>query len=104
MALLKYYKETGGYSDNRVTSRYADEMISYYTQLFKDNTLEETFDMVKDSLDLCAFGMILYGIMMRNPNRSIRKYQFFILNLYKMKNAATALKLFKSKKTRKNIK
>ena len=107
VALLKYYTETGGYSDNRVTSRYADEMISYYTELFKDHTLEETFDQVKNSLDLCAFGMILYGILMRNRHRSFHKYHVFIRDLYKMKNAATALKLFHKlipSKTRKNIK
>ena len=101
VALLKYYKETGGY-DTRLTSRYADGMIAYYTQLFKDHNLEETFDKVKDSLDLCAFGMILYGIMMRNPSIP-KKHHLFILTLYKMKNAATALKLFHSKKTRKNV-
>jgi hypothetical protein len=99
VALLKYYKETGGY-DTMVTSIYANNMIEYYTELFK-GTLEETFDLVKHSLDLCAFGMILYGIMIRNPN--IKKEHYgFIMNLYKLKNAKVALKLFKQKrKTRK---
>lgn len=93
VALLKYYSETGGY-DTRITSQYADHMIDYYTSLFKQ-PMKETFDKVKHSLDLCAFGMILYGIMRRNP--LIHKYHFFIMNLYKMKNAKTALNAFTTK-------
>jgi len=94
IALLKYYTETGGYN-TRVTSVYANNMIDYYTDLFKKNTLEETFDHVKNSLDLCAFGMILYGIMLRNP--VVHKHHSFIMNLYKMKNAKEALKKFRVK-------
>ena len=94
VALLKYYSETGGY-DTRITSQYADQMIDYYTSLFQ-HPMEKTFDKVKYSLDLCAFGMILYGIMRRNP--LIHKHHF-IMNLYKMKNAKMALNAFA--KTRK---
>jgi serine/threonine protein kinase len=100
VALLKYYRETGGY-DTITTSQYADQMIEYYSKLFEDNTMEEIFDHVKNSLDLCAFGMILYGIMLRNPFIR-KKHYLFIMNMYKMKNATTALKMFRSKKTRKN--
>jgi serine/threonine protein kinase len=98
IALLKYYQETGGY-DTFTSSQYADQMIEYYQPLFK-TPIHETFKKVKNSLDLCAFGMILYGIMQRNPFIS-KKHHFFIMNLYKMKSAAEALKRFKSKKTRK---
>lgn len=98
IALLKYYRETGGY-DTFATSRYADQMIDYYRPLF-ETPMDKTFERVKHSLDLCAFGMILYGIMLRNPFIS-KKHQYFIMNLYKMKSAAEALKRFKSKKTRK---
>lgn len=99
VALLKYYRETGGY-DTRLTSVYADAVIEYYTELFK-NTLEETFDRIKDSLDLCSFGFILYGIMLRNPNIK-KEHSGFIMNIYKLKNAKVALDLFKKKrKTRK---
>lgn len=98
VALLNYYRETGGY-DTPLTSAYADSMIEYY-ELFK-GTMEETFDKVKYSLDLCSLGFILYGIMLRNP--TIKKHYGFIMSIYKLKNAKVALELFKSKKTRKNI-
>jgi len=91
--LNKYYNETGGY-DTRTTSQYADHMIDYYTSLFQ-HPMEETFEKMKYSLDLCAFGMILYGIMRRNP--LIHKHHHFIMNLYKMKNAKVAWNAFTSK-------
>lgn len=95
VALLNYYRVTGGY-DTRLTSVYSNNMINYYEDLFKEHTMEETFNIVKNSLDLCAFGMILYGIMLRNP--FIKKnHHSFIMNLYKMKNARVALKSFKTK-------
>jgi serine/threonine protein kinase len=99
IALLKYYSETGGY-DTQTTSQYADNMNEYYSQLFAKHTIEKVFDLVKHSLDLCAFGMILYGIMLRNPHIK-KKHHFFIMNLYKIENATMALKMFRSKKTRK---
>ena len=99
VALLKYYSETGGY-DTRITSQYADHMIDYYTSLFKE-PMKKTFDTVKYSLDLCAFGMILYGIMRRNPLIH-KKHHFFIMNVYKMKNAKIALNAFTAK-TRKRL-
>jgi hypothetical protein len=75
-------------------------MIEEYTKWFDKYSTEEVLEQVKYSLDLAAFGMILYGIMLRNPN--IKKlHHKFIMNLYKMKDAATALKLFRNHKTRK---
>jgi serine/threonine protein kinase len=100
IALVKYYQETGGY-DTFTTSQYSENMIIYYSKLFDEYSMEEIFEHVKNSLDLCAFGMILYGIMLRNPLIK-KKHRPFIMNLYKMKNAMTALKLFRAKKTRKN--
>ena len=90
--------ETGGYN-TRLTSVYANNMIGHYNTLFQENTMEETFKKVKHSLDLCAFGMILYGIMLRNP--FIKNHHSFIMNLYKMKNAKIALKQFKTKTRKK---
>ena len=75
-------------------------MIDYYTSLFKE-PMKKTFDTVKYSLDLCAFGMILYGIMRRNPLIH-KKHHFFIMNVYKMKNAKIALNAFTAK-TRKRL-
>ena len=93
VALLKYYKETGGY-DTAVSSEYANNIIEHYKQWFDKYTVEETFEQVKYSLDLCPLGMILYGILQRNKN--IKKiHTSFIMNLYKMKNAAVALKEFR---------
>jgi serine/threonine protein kinase len=93
VALLKYYKETGGY-DTEVSSEYANNIIEHYKQWFDKYTLEETFESVKYSLDLCPLGMILYGILQRNENiKNIHKE--FIMNLYKMKNASVALKEFR---------
>jgi serine/threonine protein kinase len=100
IALLKYYRETGGY-DTYVSSNYANEIIQHYDTLFHDTT-EEVFHQVKYELDLTAFGMILYGMSLRNP--SVSKYHDFIMNLYKMKSAANALKQFHAlfSKTKKN--
>jgi len=75
-------------------------MIDYYTSLFKQ-PMKKTFDTVKYSLDLCAFGMILYGIMRRNPLIH-KRHHFFIMNVYKMKNAKIALNAFTAK-TRKRF-
>jgi hypothetical protein len=65
---------------------------------------EVVFEKVKYELDLTAFGMILYGIIQRNPNVP-KKYTSFVMNLYKMKNASNALRNFNKLdvKTRKNI-
>ena len=96
-ALLKYYQETGGY-DTYTSSKYADAVNSHYSALFKQST-EEVFQQVKYELDLTAFGFILYGIMSRNP--TLKKYNHFIMNLFKMKNASIALHEFsKLNKTR----
>jgi serine/threonine protein kinase len=97
-ALLKYYQETGGY-DTYTSSKYADSVNSHYTALFSKHTTEEVFQQVKYELDLTAFGFILYGIMVRNP--TLKKYNHFIMNLFKMKNASIALHEFsKLNKTR----
>jgi serine/threonine protein kinase len=99
IALLKYFKETGGY-DSYNHSHYATMLIEEYTKWFDKYSTEEVFEQVKYSLDLCAVGMILYGIMLRNPNIK-KSHHKFIMNLYKMKDAFTALKLFRNHKTRK---
>ena len=75
-------------------------MVEEYTKWFDKYSEKEILEQVKYSLDLCAFGMILYGIMLRNPNIK-KSHHMFIMNLYKMKDAATALKLFRNHKTRK---
>jgi serine/threonine protein kinase len=100
VALLNYYKETGGY-DTRLTSRYATNMMQYYSELFKTMTLQAVFEKVKFSLDLCAFGMVLYGILLRNGNINKTKYSDFIMNLYKEPNATVALQKFLNLKDRK---
>jgi serine/threonine protein kinase len=99
VALIKYFQETGGY-DNYTHSQYATMMIEEYTKWFDKYSDEEIVEQIKYSLDLCAFGMILYGIMRRNPNIK-KSHHTFIMNLYRMKDAATALKLFRNHKTRK---
>jgi serine/threonine protein kinase len=99
IALLKYYRETGGY-DTYTHSQYATTLIEEYTKWLDKYSTEEVLEQVKYSLDLCAFGMILYGIMLRNPNIK-KSHHKFIMNLYKMKNASIALKLFRNHKTRK---
>ena len=99
-ALLKYYQETGGY-DTYTSSEYANTVVSHYSDLFSKHSTEEVFEKVKYELDLTAFGFILYGIMIRNP--MLKKYDFFIMNLFKMKNARNALHTFsKLNKTRRN--
>ena len=99
VALLKYYKETGGY-DTSTTSKYATMVNEHYTQLFSKGSTENVFNQVKYELDLTAFGFILYGMIQRNP--SLKKYNTFVMNLFKMKNASTALQEFnKLNKTRK---
>lgn len=102
IALLKYYQDTGGYDYNYFSSRYAKELIDHYNILF-DEPDEVVFEKVKYELDLTAFGMVLYGILQRNPHLS--KYTDFVMNIYKMKNAATALRNFTKldSKTRKKI-
>jgi len=90
IALLKYYRETGGY-DTYISSNYANNIIQYYDTLFQHSN-EEVFQQVKYELDLTAFGMILYGMSLRN--QALSKYHDFIMNLYKMKNASSALKTF----------
>jgi serine/threonine protein kinase len=100
VALLNYYKETGGY-DTRLTSRYATNMMQYYSELFKTMSLEAVFEKVKLSLDLCAFGMVLYGILLRNGNINKTKYSHFIMDLYKEPNATVALQKFLNLKDRK---
>jgi serine/threonine protein kinase len=100
VALLRYFKETGGY-DSYASSLYATDMLVYYKQWFDKYTIEESFNQVKYSLDLCAFGMILYGIMQRNPNIK-KSHHKFIMNLYRIKDASSALKLFRNNKTKKH--
>ncbi len=99
VALIKYFQETGGY-DSYTHSRYATTMVEEYTKWFDKYSDKEILEQVKYSLDLCAFGMILYGIMLRNSNIK-KSHHPFIMNLYKMKDAVTALKLFRNHKTRK---
>ena len=99
VALIKYFQETGGY-DSYTHSQYATTMVEEYTKWFDKYSDEEIVEQVKYSLDLCAFGMVLYGIMLRNPNIK-KSHRTFIMNVYKMKDAATALKLFRNHKTRK---
>ena len=94
VALIRYYKETGGYDDKG--SEYATNIVDYYKEWFDKYPIEETFENVKYSLDLCAFGMVLYGILLRNKNIK-SSHKTFILNLYKTKNAEAALKLFRQK-------
>ena len=103
-ALLVYYKVTGGYDTGTyMSSRYAKELIEYYYTLFHEPD-EMVFEKVKYELDLTAFGMILYGIIQRNPNVP-KKYTSFVMNIYKMKNASNALRNFTKldSKTRKKI-
>lgn len=101
IALLKYYSETGGY-DTFLSSTYANEIVQHYDTLFQTATTEEVLDQVKYELDLTAFGMILYGMSLRNP--VVSKYHNFIMNLYKMKSAANALKKFNALKQNKTKK
>jgi serine/threonine protein kinase len=87
VALLKYYQELGGYSE------YGYQMIVYFSDLFKENSTEETFEKVKYQLDVATFGMLLHGIIMRNPN--LEKYKDRVMKFYKL-DASSALRLFKS--------
>ena len=96
---MSFFKETGGY-DTYTHSVYMDNIVAYYKQLMDHATTEEVFEMTKYSLDLCAFGMILYGIMIRNPKIK-KSHHRFIMNVFKMDNAESAFKLFRSNKTRK---
>jgi hypothetical protein len=98
-----YFDDTKGYdSYHSMTSEYADNMIAYYSELFAKYSAEEAFNIVKYSLDLCAFGMVLYGILMRNRNINKSKHAPFIMGLFRMKDAATALREFKKKSKSKN--
>lgn len=101
IALLRYYKETGGYDDGG--SEYAKLIIEHYKEWFDKYPTQEIFENVKYSLDLCAFGMVLYGILLRNKNIK-SSHKFFIMNLYKTKNAEAALKLFRNKQPKKQTK
>lgn len=101
VALVQYFKETGGY-DTYGSSKYAENIITYYKQWFDKYKIEEIFEQLKYSLDLCAFGMILYGIMQRNPNIK-KSHHKFIMNLYRVKDASSALKLFRNNKTKKHV-
>ena len=93
VALVNYYKETGGY-DSLINSEYANNIIEHYNLWFDKYSVQETFDEVKYSLDLCAFGMVLYGMLLRNKHiKNVHKE--FIMNLYKMKNAEVALREFR---------
>ena len=108
VALPVYYSVTGGYDESStLTSAYADNINAYYSDLFAKMSVEDTLQRVKYSLDLCAVGMILYGILMRNKNIQREKHRPFIMNLFKMKDAAAALRAFRSLKTvrasRKNV-
>jgi len=96
---INFFKGTGGY-DTYTHSFYMDNIVTYYKQLMDNATTEEVFEMTKYSLDLCAFGMILYGIMLRNPKIK-KSHHKFIMNVFKMDNADSAFKLFRSNKTRK---
>ena len=82
LALLKYYKETGG------TREYANGMISYFSDLFQRYTPREVFEKTKYTLDVGAFGFILDGM---NPPK---RYHAFIHSMYKM-SAKEALKKIK---------
>ena len=97
---MKFFKETGGY-DSYTHSTYMENIVTYYSQLMNNATDQEVFEMTKYSLDLCAFGMILYGIMLRNPKIK-KSHQTFIMNVFKMDNAEIALKIFRSNKTKKH--
>jgi len=96
VALLKYYQETGGY-DTYVTSEYANRMTSYFQDLFSKHTPKEVFEKTKYTLDVGTFGFILYGAL-RNP--ALRRYESFVMNMYKM-TPSQALKYFK--KTKRNV-
>jgi hypothetical protein len=96
---INFFKETGGY-DTYTHSAYMNNIVAYYKQLMDHATTEEVFEMTKYSLDLCAFGMILYGIMLRNIKIK-HSHHKFIMNVFKMDNAESAFKLFRSNKTRK---
>ena len=82
LALLKYYKETGG------TREYANGMISYFSNLFQHYTPREVFEKTKYALDVGALGFILDGM---NPPK---RYHTFIHSMYKM-SAKEALIQFK---------
>lgn len=92
VALLKYYRETGRYD-----SKYATQLISHFSSLFQKYTPKTVFEKTKYTLDVGAFGFILYGAM-NNP--VIQRYQSFIMNMYKM-SAKEALDTFQKNKTRK---
>ena len=100
IALLKYYRETGGY-DTYTTSEYANQLIAYFSNLFQNHSTSEVFEKTKNSLDVATFGFILYGAMKRNP--AISRYRNFIMNMYKM-SAKEAFDAFKRLKTRKSYK
>jgi serine/threonine protein kinase len=100
LSWMKFFKETGGY-DTHIHSTYMNNITTYYKQLMDNATTEEVFEMTKYSLDLCAFGMILYGIMLRNPKIK-KSHHVFIMNVFKMDNAEMALRLFRSNKTKKH--
>jgi serine/threonine protein kinase len=87
VALLKYYRETGGTSD------YANRVISYFSSLFQKHTPKEVFEKTKYTFDVGTFGFILDGSK-RNPYVPKRYYPF-INSMYKM-NASEALSVFKT--------
>jgi serine/threonine protein kinase len=94
VALLKYHHETGVHDYD-----YANAMIAHFTSLFQKKTPKEVFEKTKYTLDVGAFGFILYGAMKRNP--ALSRYRSFIMKLFTM-NAKEALYAFQKKKTRKN--
>jgi serine/threonine protein kinase len=94
VALLKYYREVGGHSE------YANQMISHFSELFKMHSTEDVFELVKYQLDVATFGMLLHGIIEKNPK--LEKYKERVMQFYHL-DAPSALRLFKSK-TRKQFK
>jgi serine/threonine protein kinase len=92
VALLKYYREVGGHIV------YVNQMISYFSELFKSHSTEDVFEMVKYQLDVATFGMLLHGIIVNNPK--LEKYKEKVMQFYQL-DAPSALRLFKSK-TRKH--
>ena len=105
LALPNYLKETGGYDSSAPLgireSRYAAGMVDYYNGLFaQDPDPRSVFEKVKLSLDLCAFGMILNGILANTKNPILRgssaKYRDFVSGLYLRSDAKSALDAFQT--------
>lgn len=88
IAARNYMKETGG------TAEFINQGYHEMKKLLKKGSLEDVFEETKYTLDLHALGLILSGIIARNP--SLQRYALFTHHLatYTFDNAEAALHYF----------